>query len=109
MKRVFVSLGAGLLLIPIILGLLLIVKIFWPTDIPPAFLWLFMWPLPLLRLLCRITDLKVTAGNVLVVGLLGDYLLFSFLAYLSLAVRGRLLKRRVRASPLPPPPSPFND
>ncbi len=107
MTRVLISLGAGLFLIPLMLGLLLAVKIFSPTEYPPAFLWLFVWPLPLLRLLSRITDLKVTAGNVFVVGLLGDYLLLSFLAYLCLTVRGKLVKRRVPASPPPPPPAPF--
>ncbi|HEY2974704.1 MAG TPA: hypothetical protein VGJ48_19475 [Pyrinomonadaceae bacterium] len=108
MKRVLISLAAGLLLIPFMLALLLSVKIFSPTNYPPAFLWLFLWPLPLLRLLCRITNLNVTAGSVLVVGLLGDYLLLSFLAYLCLTVRARLLKRK-RLSSLPPPPVPFID
>jgi hypothetical protein len=90
-----------------VLGLLLAVKIFSPTYYPPAFLWLFVWPLPIFRLLCRITCLKVTAANVLISGLLGDYLILSFLTYLCLTVRGRFLKRKVRMSPLPPPPTPF--
>src|SRR5580765_6813692 len=105
MKRVLIALAAGLLLIPLMLGLLLAVKIFSPTDYPPAFLWLFLWPLPLLRLLGRITNLNVTAGKVLVVGLLGDYLLLCFLAYSCLTVRARLSLRRMRLASLPPPPS----
>ena len=107
MKRILISLVAGLLIIPMMLGLLLIVKIFSPNDYPPAFLWLFLWPLPLLRLLSRITSLKVTSGNVMLCGLLGDYLFLSFLAYLSFTVRGRFLKRRVRVWPPPPPSTPF--
>jgi hypothetical protein len=90
MKRVLLSLAFGLLLIPLMLGLLLAVKIFSPTDYPPAFLWLFVWPLPLLRLLCRIVYFEITAGKVFVVGLLGDYLFLSFVVYLCLTVRGRL-------------------
>lgn len=109
MKRILISLALGLLVVPLTLGLLLAVKIFSPTDYPPAFLWLFLWPLPLLRLLCRITYVKVTAANVLVTGLLGDYLFLSFLTYLCLTVRGRFLKRKVRVSPQPPPPAPFTD
>ena len=106
MKRVLLSLGVGLLIIPMLLGLLLIVKIFSPTTYPSAFLWLLVWPLPLLRLLCPITYLEVTGGRVLVVGLLGDYLFLSFLTYLSLTVLGRLLKRKGRVS-LPPPSALF--
>jgi hypothetical protein len=107
MKRVFISLAAGLLIIPLLFGLLLAVKLFSPTNYPPAFLWLFLWPLPFLRLLCRMTNLTVTAGRVLVVGLFGDYLLLSFLAYLSFAVRARRLERKRRSSSVAPPPVPF--
>ena len=107
LKRVLLSLGGGLLIIPLILGLLLAVKIFSPTHIPPWFTWLFVWPLPLLRFLCRITPLSVTTGRVLVVGLLGAYLFLSFLTYLSLTVLSRFLKRKVRVPALPPPPAPF--
>gem|GEM_PF-6901496 len=109
MKRVLISLGLGLLIIPTLLGLLLVVKIVSPADYPPAFMWLFIWPLPLLRALCRITYVEVTAGRVMLLGLFGDYLFLSLLAYLSLAIRGRFLKRKGRVSPPPLPPAPFSD
>jgi hypothetical protein len=109
MKRVLISLIVGLLIIPLLLVSLLTVKIVSANEIPTAFVWIFLWPLPLLRLLCRITYLKVTAGNVFLSGLLGDYLILSFLTYLCLTVRGRFLKRKVRGSPLPPLPAPFTD
>ena len=98
MKRVLISLAFGLLLIPLLLGLLLVIKIFSPTHYPAWFLWLFLWPLPLLRLLCSIIYFNITAVKVMIVGLVGDYLLMSFFAYLCLTVRGRLLKQKMRLS-----------
>jgi hypothetical protein len=110
MKRALISLGVGLLLIPLMLGLLLAVKILSPNGYPIPF-WPFLWPLPLLRLLSGIVYFEITAVKVLVVGLLGDYLLVSFFAYLCLTIRGRFLKRKKRVSsqPPPPPPTPFTD
>ena len=108
MKRVLISLGLGLLFIPVVLGLLVAVKIFSP-GYPRTFLWLFVWPLPFLRVLCRIVYFEITAVKVLAIGVLGDYLLMSLFAYLCLTVRGRLFKRKKRLSSLPPPPAPFTD
>src|SRR5882672_12068941 len=108
MKRILISLALGWLIIPLMLGLLFAVKLFSPNDYPSAFLWLLMWPLPILRLLCRITSLEVTTARVLVVSGVGDYLFLSFLAYLLLALRCRFLKRRVHMLPPAPPPEPVN-
>ena len=106
MKRILISLSAGLLIVPLLMLVLLAVKIFSPNTYPPAFLWIFLWSYPLLR---RIPYLALTGWRILLFGLVGDYLIFSFLIYLCLNVGGRLLQRKVRQTPLPPPPQPFAD
>lgn len=100
-KRVLISFGVGLLIIPLMMALLLTIKIISPNTYPTWFFWIFLWTYPLL---CRIPNLKVTGGNIILFGLLGDYLISSFLTYLCLSVRSRLSRRR---TPLPPPPAVF--
>jgi hypothetical protein len=58
-------------------------------------------------LLCPIPFLTLTAWKIVLFGLLGDYVIVTLLTYLCLSVWVRFLKRRVRQTPLPPPPAPF--
>ena len=110
MKRVLISLGLGFLIIPLAFAALLTWKLFWPGgSYPASLLWVLIWPLPLLRLLCRVTSLEVTGPRVFLFAVVGDYLFLSFLFYLALSVRGWFLQRKVKLAPLPPPPAPFLD
>jgi hypothetical protein len=106
MRRILISLALGLFLVPLILGWLFILKLFTPTAYPSTFMWLFIWSD---RVLVHVPLLKVTTASVLTVSLLGDYLIFSFLIYLGLALRGRFRQRHRRAASPPSIPAPFSD
>jgi hypothetical protein len=70
MKRVFVSLALGLIIIPALLALLLVAKVINPHGYPKPLLWVVIWPLPLMT--C-IAWFKLTAGRLLMIGTIGDY------------------------------------
>jgi hypothetical protein len=95
MKRVLVSLALGLIIIPAFLMLLLIAKIINTHDYPTALLWIVIWPLPIMN--CNPWFVP-SAGRVLLVGTIGDYLFLSLLSYCTLTAGSRLRKRRVRLS-----------
>jgi hypothetical protein len=95
MKRVFISLGLGLIVLPLmVMAVLFTWKLFWPTTHPSWLMWLMMWSYPLL---CRISPKNVTAAKILISGLVGDYLLVSFLIYSGLRLRGRFLRRKAES------------
>src|SRR5215831_142243 len=99
MKRVLASLVLGLIIAPMFFGPLLIAKIINPNEYD-GFLWMVIWPLPLMS---RLPWFTPSAGRVLLAGIFGDYLLLSFLAHCCLTVGSRLRKRRVQT----PPPLPI--